>query len=216
MRSADRYRRLRLGIVAACVALYGCFAWSGIAIAQEATPTAAGEVVPPEECTADPLPVTFLADLIATPVAASTPITTLPEGVAPDDQTRQEITAAVRQIIACSNTGDILRALSLFGDEYLRRSLNPLGQLTRQEALDRIAPFATPLAIPANLYVRLVEIRDMRVLPDGRVAVIVVSVPLTGGLTTDLFVFARAGDGWIVDDAVSNFDRVQNAATPTP
>jgi hypothetical protein len=217
MRSVDRFPPLRLGILAACLALCGCIVWNVAATAQEATPAVSGEVVPPEECTTPPRPMTFLADLIATPAAApATPITALPQGTTPDDQTRQEITAAVRQIIACSNSGDILRALALFGDEYLRRTLNPSGQLTLQSALEVVAPYATPLAIPADRYVRLVEIRDMRVLPDGRVAAVVVTVPFTGGLTTDLFVFARTDHGWIVDDAVSHFDQVQNAATPAP
>jgi hypothetical protein len=214
MRPVDRFPNLRLGVLAVCLALFGCGAWD-TAAAQQATPAPAGDVIPPEECTAAPRPATFLADLIATPAAApATPIASLPEGTPPDDQTRQEVTAAVRQIIACSNTGNVLRALALFGDEYLRRSLNPAGQLTAEAALNLVAPYATPLAIPANLFIRLVEIRDMRVLPDGRVAAVVVTVPPTGGLATDLFVFARTENGWIVDDAVSDFAPAQSAATP--
>lgn len=215
MRPIDRFRRLRLGVLAAGLVIVGCFTWMGGIAAQEATPGAAGEVVPPEECTASRLPITFLADLIATPIAApATPITTLPAGTAPDDRTRQEVTAAIRQIIACTNTGDVLRALSLFGDEYLRRTLTAAGQLTRQQAIDSITALATPFAIPSNLLVRLVEIPDIRVLPDGRVAAVVVTVPLSGGLETDLFVFARPNGTWLVDDAVSHFDQVQGTASP--
>lgn len=39
--------------------------------------------------------------------------------------------------------------------------------------------------------------------------------PLGGGLDTDLLFFARTSDGWIIADAVSNFDLIQAAATPT-
>src|SRR5438045_3882547 len=108
MRPVDRFPTFRLGIVAICLALCGCIVWNVAATAQEATPAVSGEAVPPEECTTPPRPVSFLADLVATPAAApATPITSLQQGTAPDDQTRQEITAAVRQIIACTNSGDI-------------------------------------------------------------------------------------------------------------
>ncbi|MEA2596238.1 MAG: hypothetical protein QOF01_2707 [Thermomicrobiales bacterium] len=113
------------------------------------------------------------------------------------------------------STGDVLLGLVLFGDDYLRRALNPTGRLTTEGALSLVAPFATPLAIPADQLIRLVEIRDMRVLPYDRVAAIVVTVPLGGGLDTDLLFFARTSDGWIIADAVSNFDLIQAAATPT-
>jgi hypothetical protein len=205
MRSLARFLALRIGIVATCLAFCGLWIVTTGATAQEATP-AAGEVVPPEECTTPARPATFLADLIATPAALvpMTTVTALPEGTEPDEQIRQEITAVVRQLIACSNTGDLLRALTLYGDDYLRRALNSTGELTAEAALEIVAPFATPLAIPAEQYIRLVEIRDMRVLADGRVAAVVVTVPFGGGLDTDLLFFARTDDGWFIDDAVAD------------
>jgi hypothetical protein len=178
-----------------------------------------GEVVPPEECTTEPRPASFLADLIATPAAVEpmTTATAIPEGTEPDEQTRQEITAVIRQLVACTNTGDLLRPLTLYGDDYLRRVLNAQGQLTTEAAAELIAPLATPIAVSESSYTRLVEIRDMRVLADGRVAAVVISVPFGGGTTldTDLLIFARTDDGWIIDDAVSDFVVAGSAATPT-
>jgi hypothetical protein len=215
MRPIDRFPVVRFGAVALLAVVLAQSALPARVAAQ----TPPGEVVPPGECTTAPRPVTFLADLIATPAAAvlMTTATAIPEGTEPDEQTRQEITAVIRQLIACTNTGDILRPLALYDDDYLRRVLNAQGQLTNEAALELVAPFATPIPIAEALYTRLVEIREMRLLGDGRVAALVISVPFGGGddLDTDLLFFARTADGWIIDDAVSDFVEGGPAATPT-
>jgi hypothetical protein len=213
MRFVDRSLIPRVGSAATALALSGFVALTPVARAQEVTPSPIGEVVSAEECTTAARPARFLADLIATPVAATpTPaITALPEGTEPDDQTREEITAVVRQLVACSNTGDLLRALALFGDDYLRRSLTQTGALTIEEMIERIAALATPIAMPPALLVSLVEIRDMRVLPDGRVVAVVVTHSQQAGQETSLFFFARVDGGWIIQDAVSNWDKVEAA-----
>jgi hypothetical protein len=209
MRIVDRSFVSRSLVAVTAVAFGGLVALTPAARAQEATPV--GELVDPALCTTEPRPATFLRDLIATPVSATpvAAITQLPEGTEPDEQTREEITAVIVQLIACSNTGDLLRPLSLFGDEYLRRTLNATGTLTAEEALSAIAAIATPFAMTPELQIRLVEIRDMRVLADGRVAVVVVTDPPQEGLDTDLFIFARGEDGWFIEDAVSDWDLVE-------
>jgi hypothetical protein len=185
-------------------------------MAQEATPVPTGELVAPEECTTAPRPADFLADLIATPAAAAavTPITGLPQGTPPDERTRTEIEAAVRQLVACSNTGDILRGLALFTDGYLRRTLNPSGRLTPEDAIDLIAPYATPIPLVPEQMVRLVAVRDVVALPDGRVAAVAVTdggIPNPPGVTVDLLVFVTVGDRWLIDETVSNVDQTDEA-----
>jgi hypothetical protein len=202
-------------VVAIMIAFGGLLALSPWASAQEATPI--GEAISPEECTTEPRPATFLADLTATPAAAVTvtPITILPEGTEPDEQTRQEVIAHLRQIVACTNSGEFLRALALYSDEYLRRSINPLGQLTEEAALEAIAPLATPFAVTPEIYVRIVGYPLIQLLEDGRVLALMTTIPFGGGPeTTDLFILSRTDDGWTVDETVVRYDQA-GAATPT-
>jgi hypothetical protein len=209
----------RVGILVAAMSLVATLAVGRVAEAQEASPTPVGEIVPPEECTTPARSITFLSELIATPISA-TPVatfTTLPKGRPADDQTVAAVTAVVRQLAACSNTGNVLRPLSLYGDEYLRRALNAGGGMTAEEADALLAPFATPIALQPEMMVRLVEIKNVVVLEDGRVAALTVTdggLPDAPGLTTDLLIFAKRDTGWYIEDAVSNFDQVLAGATP--
>lgn len=206
-------------VVAVVLAVGGLLALAPVATAQQATPI--GEPVPAEECVTEPRPADFLATLIATPMATVevTPITTLPEGTEPDEQTRAEVIAHLRQIVACTNTGEFLRALALYGDEYLRRSLNATGALTAQAAIEAISPIATPFAISPEIAVRIVGYPLIRLLPDGRVLALMTSVPFGGGAeTTDLFILSRtdtSATGWTVDETEVRFNEVQAVATPT-
>jgi len=182
--------------------------------AQVATPV--GEVVPPEECTTQPRPARFLADLIATPMAQpqESPLADLPEGTEPDAQTREEVTAHLRQIVACTNTGEYLRALALYSDDYLRQAVKAAG-LSEQGAIEAIAPLATPMALTPDLYVRIVGFPLMDVLEDGRVVAAMTTIPLGGGAeTTDLFLLSRTNDSWTVDATIVQFDQLPTAATP--
>lgn len=187
------------------------------AVAQEATPV--GEVVPPEECTTEPRPVRFLAELIATPVATpqADPLSDIPTGAEPDEQTRAEVIAHLRQIVACTNTGEFLRALALYSDDYLRRTADPFGLLTEEGALEATAELATPVAISAELYIRVVDFPLIELLDDGRVVAVMTTIPFGGGApSTDLFLLSRAetDTGWTVDATIANFG--YSAATPTP
>jgi hypothetical protein len=203
-------------VFAVVLAIGGVLALSPWTAAQDATPE--GEAVPAEECTTEPRPADFLAMLIATPAATVqvTPITSLPDGTEPDEQTRTEVIAHLRQIVACTNTGEFLRALALYSDEYLRRSLNATGALTAEAAIEAIAPIATPFAISPEVFVRIVGYPVIRQLVDGRVLVLMTTIPLGGGgETTDLFILSRTDDGWTVDETAVGFDLNQATATPT-
>ncbi len=178
----------------------------------QATPPA-GEVIPGSECTAPARPVDFLAVLVQTPVPDDNyvPPAAVPEGTPPDPRVTAEITEAVRQIIACSNTGEALRALSLFSDEYLRRSVDPKGDMTPRVALDLIAPLATPIPMKESELIRLIGISQIVQMADGRVAVVVESDPdskdAAHDTDIDLFIFAKLDDRWIVVDAKRDIDQ---------
>ena len=80
-----------------------------------------------------------------------------------DEATRADIAATARELVACSNAGDILRRLALYSDDRLRFAY-PDGP-TR--ALEMIAESPLPLSLAER--VALVDVDDVRRLEDGRV-----------------------------------------------
>jgi len=172
--------------------------------------TAAG--TGPESCTVAPLAidqVVALAGAGATPGEGTTAVASdAPVG----DEIATGIDQTITQLIACTNAGDTMRRLSLFSDRYLAETFSP--GLTAD--FEEIAS-APPAPLPANRQSVLVEVRDVRMLEDGRVvATVETSEPGDTGLhvhdpsapedtadratvVTEL-VFVRVGDRWLVDD----------------
>ena len=145
-------------------------------------------------CTNAPRPLTDLADLAATPVAA-TPLPRSYRGVGPvDPETAQEIRATVTRIIACLDSGDPTRAYTDFGDAYLQRLLTP--------AL--LATLGTPTAAETNDDpTRIIAIDPILWLADGRIlATVRLDPTLIPVEKTYQFVFIQNGDHWLLDDVV--------------
>ena len=170
--------------------------------AQDATPAPGGEVVDPSECRVEPRPMEFFQQLAGTPgVGEATPTGAMtgspaagqqPQGEPADEATIGTITATYRELIACLNGGDFLRAYALYTDDYLRRNLT-------QEGLQRLT--ATPVPVQESARVAFGGVRDAVMLPDGRVgAVVDVASPVAGGTSTTYTVFAQAGDRWLIDE----------------
>jgi hypothetical protein len=202
---------------AARIALIGAAALSlGLtsgAFAQEST----GEIIPGSECTAKSRPIDFLGTLLATPESTEPyeAPTAVPDGEEVSPEVRAELEATVRQFVACSNSGEVLRALSLLGDDYLRRVFDPNGKLSRDTADKLIQSVATPVAIAEDKLVVFIGIREMVQLADGRVAVVIETDggdPNPEGTDVDLFIFEKIGDQWIVYDAVNDIDDLEAKA----
>lgn len=214
-------RRARWFLLIAMVALLLVAGSLGGALAQDAAEEPSGDVVPASECTAEPRSMTFLSDLVATPAAVitPTPLAEFPEGAALDEAQEAEVVAAVHQLIACSNSGDLLRALALYSDDYLRRTLNPSGALTPEDALALSQRASTPIALTESQLIRLVAIERMTLLDDGQVALLLVTdggPTDAAGVTVDYFVWKQVDGRWLADVAVSNADHLRSSATPTP
>jgi hypothetical protein len=157
--------------------------------------------------------VTFLGDLVSTPLPDEpyTMPTAVPEGTPVDEATATEIDAAVRMIVACSNSGEVLRALAVFSDDYLRRSTDPTGELDPATANELVESFATPVTMTPEMLITLVGIREMVALPDGRVAAVVESYEgqeRPEDTSVDLFIFEKLDGRWIVIDAVNDIDEI--------
>lgn len=118
----------------------------------------------PEGCTVQPRTLDEITALSEGPDPQQPPNATESGGLPADDATRNEIVATARELVACSNAGDILRRLALYSDERLHFAY-PDGP-TR--ALEAIAKNPLPLALADR--VALISVDDVRKLDDGRVS----------------------------------------------
>src|SRR5829696_738934 len=120
-----------------------------------------------DECTVAPRALEEFDALAQTP-APGEPLDATETGGEPADEARRAaITATARELVACSNAGDILRRLALYSDDRLRVSY-PDGP-TR--ALEMIAK--SPLPLSQAERVALVSVDDVRQLADDRVSALV-------------------------------------------
>jgi hypothetical protein len=117
-----------------------------------------------EGCTVAPRTLEGIAALGQGEAPAEPPNATEAGGEAADAATVAEITTTAREMVACSNAGDILRRLALYSDDRLRYAY-PDGPT---KALKAIAAQPLPLALPDR--VALLGVEDVSVLPDGRVS----------------------------------------------
>src|SRR5829696_2932394 len=116
----------------------------------------------PAECTVTPRTLDEFNTLAQTPAPVEPPDAASAGGEPADEAMRAAVTATARELVACSNAGDILRRLALYSDDRLRFAY-PDGP-TR--ALEMIAESPLPLAEAER--VALVSVDDVRQLPDGR------------------------------------------------
>jgi hypothetical protein len=130
---------------------------------------------------------------VATP-AATTSGQTVPEGAPVNDATAARIEEIVHKWLACQNAGEPLRAWALFSDGYLYRLLSRQGGLPAEA----YAAMATPAATSGGA--EIVEMRDARLLPDGRhgatVVIAYTSVPMP---KTFFFFFAEERGRLVID-----------------
>jgi hypothetical protein len=119
-----------------------------------------------------------------------------PAGSEPDVATAQAVAELLADIVDCVNKGDIVGFLSLFSDGFLRRHFGEFGM-----SIVELREFQLEPVEPGNELV-LHDARDVTVLPDGRISVLVQleqgddeSPQLTSVLTLD-----RRGDDLVVDE----------------
>lgn len=208
---------------AALVALLVALALGSACGAQEAssTPDATPAVTTdPSGCSVEPRPLTFLRTIAeaSRPDETPVPVEMIPDGIAPDDDTRAEVTATVTMLIACVNAGDLLRAFALYEDAYLARLVDPERALTVEIANELAVSFATPEPVPSEDQTTLVGLPVLRQTADGRVAVV---TETNGGVEDEddetelnLLILARAGDGrWQIVDGRTDLERDELPST---
>lgn len=195
-------QRCLLAIVVALFSLI-VVAAPGVA-AQEGTPTAGLDVPAPAECTVEPRSEDELRALFRE--AAATPVPTSPEasptpavpptGAPADEQTVAEIEATWRQYIACISAGDQARMFAVLSDDMVRRQfVVDIAFGVTEDALFAYLS-ATPVPLLPDQSVPFFPFDDVRVLSDGRVAVVGPGELGRG----DVRIFVKEGDRWLVDD----------------
>ena len=155
----------------------------------------AADIPSPEECRTPPRDLDALLALAESPadVGASTVGMIFPGGEPADEETVSAVQSTMRELLACYNAGAFLRAFSLYTDEYFRRFFDASGPYHR-DVIDHFAKPAVPR--PDEERLALLETRNARLLPDGRVrAIVIIDDPTVPGPEPQAFVvFARVGD----------------------
>ncbi len=189
--------------------------------AQPATPTP--DVPTAAECTVQPVdPAALLSTVggadLNSPLFTTEPVdeATLPDGPDVTDEEREGVTDTVRQLVACANAFDPFRILALISEEYIGE-LGGAALAAQQQpelAMQLIDRFPVPIAaIDATGPVEMIDVRDPRLLPDGRIGVILEStVPGSDERAVFFVTFIESDDTWLVDEVVP----VANDAVATP
>jgi hypothetical protein len=186
-------------------------------VAQDATPE---DLSPnPDECTFEPRTIEEMQALYGTPapegageatsVVQATPVAfVLPEGEAADDATVAEITTAIRTLTACNAAGDYLAGLGGVTDDFL---VSQVGLSLFDE--DFVAAMeAEPVALAEEDQTVVLGVREVTVLPDGRVSALfdyfslLPQVEGIDGQETDLFIFENVDGQWLLDESIENLE----------
>lgn len=203
---------------------------ASLTVAAQATPTGGAMRLPvtprPAECTvAKPDIDQVLARVHETPipgpalpatpvmgtqepvVATPPPGFTVPQGTPADAATVNGVTAALREIVACLNTGNALAVLPLTTDHFVRHLLQ-IEPVTRPE--EQAAEQAgTPPPMPQDEWASLLAVWQVQVLPDGRVGALVarrVGDPPPPAVRVGYFIFVRAHGHYLLDEVVDHLE----------
>jgi hypothetical protein len=216
------------------VALITCSVVAGVSAgrvaAQDATP--ASDMSPdPEQCTltprtleevqaihGDPHPA-GAGEATAAALDASPVMVELPEGEPADEATVEGVLATVVQLFACHNAGHYLAGFAAVSDNFLE---SQVGVALFDE--DFVAAMSgEPVALEEEHQTHLLDIRNVVVLEDGRVAALVdyfaptPQVEGIDGFETDLFIFINVDGTWLLDESIENLERQhgpEGMATP--
>jgi hypothetical protein len=164
------------------------------------------DVPDPSECQVGPRTIDELLAIAATPVAEDGPAVTpaatppvIPVGEPADPIVANAVGYTVREAVACSNAGEIMRLWSLYSDDFIRRAAARLGGLDEGFLRSLVGP-QPPRQDPMPAVLEVV------LLPDGRAAARVVPVDARpvyalASAEGELVVLFVAVDGrWLVED----------------
>ena len=128
---------------------------------------------------------------------AATPLNRLPEGSPVTDIVAIEVQQVIVEVFACLNAGEPLRSYALYTDDYLRQIL---------PGADLVA-LSTPVPLDPEERTTILDIPDVRELPDGRVAATVLLDPAL--IPVDkifVFILIEQDGKWLIDDVLDELE----------
>ena len=189
-------------------------------IAQQASPPPGAEALGPEACRVAPRSPETIVSVLTTPAAESgTAETNVPPAggqstVASEDElpTGEPAAAAsaeaaedvVREFTACFNARDLFRLFSLVSDDFLRALAAEVGVPAADEELATAAAMQ-PTPVSESDRQVILAIRDARVLPDGRLGVVLVGDWMNDeeAPSSTFVILVQTPDRWLVDAVIS-------------
>ena len=146
---------------------------------------------------------------------ASPAVFTLPEGEPADVETTAEVVATLRELIACVNSGNFLYIFAFLTDDLFR-------EFTMEPISEQEVEFlrATPPALDPDQYGTLVDVREVTVLPDGRVGALMDSIfpgEEPGVVQVDYVILEEVDGRWLLDELIEDLeDQYPPAEMSTP
>ena len=201
MRSTSFVAALLAGALAVSVGLAGA-----PTLAQEATPEAAVAMrLPltpdPATCMAEALPIEEMQAIYdevhagGTDAAATAEEFVEPEGEAADAATAAAVTEVVVEVIRCNaNGGNGLADAYYLTDQHLRENL---AEMTPED----FAAYTAQTPLPAEDWLMVYKVDNVRMLPDGRVAANPEIVVPGVGHFRDTLIFAQVDGRWLIDES---------------
>jgi hypothetical protein len=160
-------------------------------------PTATPDAPPAALCVVAPPPYAHLATAAAAPPPPTPTPGLQPDGPSAPADVALAVGALTRELIACYNAGDQLRAYGLFTDPYLARVFGRQAGFTETA----YSELATPRPDASDEPTRIVEIGAPEVIGDDRVGYTLVlaydSVPMPKRFWVEAVL---VGDRWLIDD----------------
>lgn len=186
---------------------------AGSVAAQEPSPAANATPAAstPTECRVEPRTAEEVGAIVAaaTPAPLTESISAeddLPQGAPADAETAAAVTALEREFAACLNAEDWPRWLALLSEDAIDSFIGP------DAVAELFAPAGTPFpnSNGEQAPIETVVVRDVRLLPNGRVGAIVEWIApgtpeLPPSSETNFHVYERDGDRWLIDDEISGF-----------
>lgn len=117
----------------------------------------------------------------------------------------EAIVATMREVVACLNTGSALTLFAFVTDDFVRYAIE-ISPITRQ--LVDVFAAGSPAFLPPEGYGSLVAVREVTVLPDGRVGALVDTIepPESPDVQTAYYVFVEEDGRWPIDERVENLE----------
>lgn len=150
----------------------------------------------PDECTQSPVTIESLKARLPYSMNA-TPASGAQVGGAPaDGEVVVQVERAIHELFSCLNAGEPLRAFALYSEAYLQRIL-------ASETAESLNRLATPRPLDRDDWTIIVDIRNVRILDDGRVSATVILDPALIPVEKIFgFFLIREGDQWLIDDVL--------------